>query len=138
MDSNLDYLFTGVSNGLRIEVKPVYNEVESEPNKNKYLWHYEINITNLSEQAVQIIRRHWFITNAFGKTEIVYGSGVVGQQPVIESGKFFNYTSQVLLSTSSGFMKGQYQIKDLSSHDTYECEIPEFILDVPNTKFAVN
>jgi ApaG protein len=138
MDSNLDYVFSGVSNGMRIEVKPTYNISESEPKQGKFLWHYEINITNLSEGPVQLIRRHWFITNAHGKTEIVYGSGVIGQQPVIESGEFFTYTSQVLLSTSSGFMKGQYQIKDLTSHDTFECEIPEFILDVPNTKIAVN
>ncbi|MQM13122.1 hypothetical protein Taro_046044 [Colocasia esculenta] len=90
--------------GVRVQVRSVYIEGRSQPLKGQYLFAYRIRITNNSEQPVQLLRRHWIITDANGKAENVWGIGVVGEQPVILPNTGFEYSSACPLTTPSGRM----------------------------------
>ncbi|XP_016572685.2 uncharacterized protein LOC107870617 isoform X2 [Capsicum annuum] len=90
--------------GIRIKVRSVYIEGRSHPSKGLYFFAYRISITNNSDRPVQLLRRHWIITDANGKTENVWGIGVIGEQPVIHPNTGFEYSSACPLGTPSGRM----------------------------------
>ncbi|KAF6164097.1 hypothetical protein GIB67_017681 [Kingdonia uniflora] len=90
--------------GIRVQVRSVYIEGRSEPSKGQYFFAYRIRISNNSERPVQLLRRHWIITDATGRTENVRGVGVIGEQPVIFPKAGFEYSSACPLSTPSGIM----------------------------------
>ncbi|KAG2408164.1 uncharacterized protein HKW66_Vig0029860 [Vigna angularis] len=90
--------------GIRVQVRSVYIEGRSQPSKGLYFFAYRIRITNNSDHPVQLLRRHWIITDANGKTENVWGIGVVGEQPLILPGNSFEYSSACPLSTPNGRM----------------------------------
>ncbi|XP_074302789.1 uncharacterized protein LOC141634878 [Silene latifolia] len=90
--------------GIRVQVRSVYIEGRSQPSKGLYFFAYRIRIINNSDRPVQLLRRHWIITDANGKTENVWGIGVIGEQPVILPRTGFEYSSACPLSTSSGRM----------------------------------
>ncbi|KAK7347029.1 hypothetical protein VNO80_21554 [Phaseolus coccineus] len=96
--------------GIRVQVRSVYIEGRSQPSKGLYFFAYRIRITNYSDQPVQLLRRHWIITDANGKTENVWGIGVVGEQPLILPGNSFEYSSACPLSTTNGRMEGDYEM----------------------------
>ena len=102
-------------------------DAESEPEEGRYAFAYTITITNRSAEPVQLLGRHWKITDGYGNQQEVRGKGVVGQQPVIEAGTCFRYTSGTLLETAVGFMTGSYQMLS-SSGEEIEVPIPEFSL----------
>ncbi|GAB4845714.1 hypothetical protein Ancab_039117 [Ancistrocladus abbreviatus] len=85
--------------GIRVQVRSVYIDGRSEPSKGQYFFAYRIRITNNSDRPVQLLRRHWIITDANGKTENVWGIGVIGEQPVILPRTGFEYSSACPLST---------------------------------------
>ena len=115
---------------LIIQSQVSYVAAESKPESNYYLFSYKIRITNQGAEAAQLISRHWIICDGFGHREEVRGPGVVGKQPRIPSGQSFEYESACPLTTSSGSMKGSYQMQ-LESGDLFDLEIPEFFLVAP-------
>ncbi|XP_058193801.1 uncharacterized protein LOC131310664 [Rhododendron vialii] len=99
--------------GVRVQVRSVYIEGRSQPSKGQYFFAYRIRIINNSDRPVQLLRRHWIITDANGKTENVWGIGVIGEQPVILPNNGFEYSSACPLSTPSGRMEGDFEMKHI-------------------------
>jgi len=120
------------SSKYRIEVvaKAFYVEDQSDPEKNHYVFGYKIKVTNTGEVAAQLVSRHWLITDSNHRVEEVRGLGVIGQQPTLQPGESFEYTSGCPLATPVGTMRGEYQM--LAADGTkFDAPIPEFTLSVP-------
>ncbi|KAF7806072.1 Protein apaG [Senna tora] len=96
--------------GISVQVRSVFIEGRSEPSKGLYFFAYRVRISNNSNRPVQIIRRHWIITDANGKTENVWGIGVVGEQPVMLPKTSFEYSSACPISTPNGRMEGDFEM----------------------------
>jgi len=128
-------IYEKITGDVRVTALPVYMEQESMPDKHSYTWAYIINIANLGDKDIQLVNRHWQITNARGHIEEVKGSGVVGEQPIIKAGSMFEYTSGTTLTTPSGFMGGSYNM--LKGNDMFSVEIPTFALDTAD-KITIN
>ncbi|MBL8548752.1 MAG: Co2+/Mg2+ efflux protein ApaG [Hyphomonadaceae bacterium] len=116
---------------IHVRVEPSFLAQESDPAESRFLWAYTIEIENRSDALVQLISRHWRITDANGMTQEVKGPGVVGEQPVLQPGESFTYTSGCPLATSSGLMVGSYQMIRLPTRESFEIAIPAFALDSP-------
>jgi ApaG protein len=99
-----------LTHGVRVRVEPEYLPDQSEPSAGLWVHCYHVDIRNEGETPVQLLSRHWIITNAEGKEEHVHGPGVVGMQPVIEPGRSFQYTSGCPLDTAVGSMHGSFQM----------------------------
>ncbi len=117
--------------GIRVQVSPAYLEDQSDPDAHHFVWAYTVRIDNRSTDPVCLRRRFWQITDSSGRTEEVDGEGVVGEQPVIEPGEGFEYTSGAPLTTPSGVMVGRYKMETLSG-DSFDVAIPAFSLDSPH------
>ncbi|HMB47617.1 MAG TPA: Co2+/Mg2+ efflux protein ApaG [Afifellaceae bacterium] len=130
-------MYSAKTNGIRIDVEPVYLEDESEPVESRYFWAYSIDIRNERDRPVQLLSRHWVITDGKGIREEVRGDGVIGKQPVIEPGQQFSYTSGCPLTTPSGIMAGTFQMAD-SDGEAFSVSIPAFSLDLPNQSRVIN
>lgn len=126
-------MYRATTRQVQITVTPEYSSDRSEPGEDEYFWAYTIEILNLGEEAVQLISRHWKITDANGRTEEVKGAGVVGKQPTLKQGERFEYTSGVPLKTPSGLMSGTYQMVT-EDGDDFDAEVPAFSLDSPSAK----
>jgi len=110
---------------------PTYLEADSSPSDSQYLWAYRVTIENQGRETVQLLSRHWMITNARGELTEVKGSGVIGKQPFLKPGERHAYTSAAPLNTPSGMMGGSYQMES-DSGERFDVEIPTFSLDSPN------
>ena len=106
-------------------------EGQSEPDQQRYVFAYTINITNHGPNTCQLLNRHWVITDATGEVEEVRGPGVVGKQPRLASGESFEYTSGAILKTPVGAMYGEYEFIG-EDGVLFEAPIPAFSLYVPN------
>ena len=129
-------LYESVTRGLRVRVKPIFLDDQSDPEMSRYLWSYTVTIENRGAETVQLLSRYWHITDASGRIQEVRGPGVVGAQPVIEPGQAFEYTSGCPLSTASGAMAGRYQMKAASGE--FEAEIPAFLLESPHERRQIH
>ncbi len=129
--------YEAITHDVRVRVAPQFLIDESTPEKDYFFWAYTVEITNLSTKTVKLRTRYWNIMDANGKTEEVRGDGVVGEEPELKPGKSFSYTSGCPLSTSSGIMKGSYQM-DMEEESMVDITIPAFSLDSPFTKRIVN
>ena len=121
-----------VTDGIRVEVRAEYVPERSEPEHMRWLFAYHIRISNESNRSVQLVRRHWIITDAHGHVEHVEGPGVIGQQPVLEPGGTHEYTSFCPLPTSFGTMAGSYQMRD-DDGNLFDVVIASFSLNEPFT-----
>ncbi len=115
---------------IRIEVKTRYLKEHSDPSDKRYLFAYTITLHNQGPESVQLIIRHWTISDDNGNIHDVRGEGVVGEQPVIAAGKTYQYTSAAILETTTGTMEGSYKM--LSSSGTLHVPIPLFLLIHPH------
>jgi ApaG protein len=122
-----------VTNNVRVEVESQYAAEHSQPFQNQWFFYYTIRISNESNETVQLLSRHWIITDANGRIEEVRGPGVVGEQPVLAPGESFQYTSGCPLTTSAGVMHGTYQMVMTESGDRFDVEIAPFALHEPYT-----
>ena|SRR3990167_5180799 len=113
-----------------VQAKPSYMSAQSDPFHLKFVWSYEITITNEGDDVVQLLNRYWRITEMTGHVEEVHGAGVVGLQPLIKPGKQFNYMSFCQLATPQGTMEGYYEMQNLNEIH-FKVEIPKFILSAP-------
>lgn len=126
----MDVAYEAVTQGILVRVEPEFLESESDPNENYFVWAYHVTIENNGGQTVQLIKRHWRITDAMGRIQEVRGAGVVGEQPVLKPGDRFVYSSGTPLSTPSGIMLGSYEMHDADG-EPFDAEIPAFSLDSP-------
>lgn len=130
-------MYESVTHKIRVRVTPEYLPDQSEPEENYFFWSYKVEITNLGKDTVQLKTRHWRITDANGRTEEVRGPGVVGEQPVLEPGKSFTYSSGCPLKTPQGLMVGSYQMVDAGGR-MLDVAIPAFSLDSPFSRPVFN
>ena len=130
-------MYTKTTNSISITVNPYYLEDQSEPDDQHYVWAYQITINNMSKESVQLKNRFWKIIDSNGSKKEVSGEGVVGEQPILQPGEKFEYTSGTPLSTPSGFMEGYYQMETRDG-DKFEVTIPLFSLDSPHTTIKLN
>ncbi|MFQ0813836.1 Co2+/Mg2+ efflux protein ApaG [Brucella anthropi] len=130
-------MYRAVTRGIEVSVEPFYLEEQSEPDENRYVWGYRITIANNSAETVQLRSRYWQITDANGRVEEVRGAGVVGEQPTLEPGDSFQYSSGCPLTTTSGVMVGRYQMQNTGGV-IFEVDIPAFSLDIPEQRRTLN
>lgn len=130
--------YSQTTRGIRVSVHPFYLEDQSEPEANHFVWAYRVKIENRGEVAVQLLRRTWRITDAHGRVQHVHGAGVVGEQPLLEPGEAFEYTSGTPLETPSGFMTGAYHMMVAASGEPFDVAIPTFSLDSPHQNRRVH
>ncbi|MGH8155513.1 MAG: Co2+/Mg2+ efflux protein ApaG [Rhodanobacteraceae bacterium] len=117
---------------VEIEVATRYVAEQSKPESNRYVFAYEITLRNLGMVPARLQMRHWVITDANGKVEEVRGDGVVGDQPRLQPGETYSYTSGAVLETQVGTMRGSYLFHADDGSD-FEAPVPEFVLSVPRT-----
>lgn len=130
-------MYTQTTRAITVTVQPTFLEEQSSPQDAHFVWAYRVRIENRSEETVQLKRRHWRITDALGRMQEVKGAGVVGEQPVLEPGGSYEYTSGTPLATPSGFMVGTYQMEN-GEGETFDIAIPAFSLDSPHQKIRLN
>ena len=117
---------------IEVSAESFYIEAQSNPEADRYVFAYRITIRNIGRMAAQLLTRHWVITDSHGKVEEVRGDGVVGEQPHLNPGEMFRYTSGAIIDTPVGTMRGSYQmVADDGSR--FDAEIPEFALLAPRT-----
>ena len=117
-------------NRLNITTQVTYLAEQSDEADNRFVFSYTITLTNIGETTVQLLSRHWIITDANQDVQEVRGQGVVGEQPVLKPKQSFEYTSGTVLSTQVGTMSGSYQmVAEDGTH--FNAPIPQFVLSVP-------
>lgn len=117
---------------IQVVVTTRFLEDQSIPEDDRYVFAYTIRIRNLGEVAAQLVSRHWVIADANGKVQEVRGDGVVGEQPWLQPGEHFEYTSGAVLETPLGTMRGSYQM--LADDGTrFDAMIDPFTLSIPRT-----
>ena len=130
-------MYRSTTRNNEVEVEPFYLADKSEPDEGRYVWGYRVTIANHSANPIQVLARHWRITDGVGRVEEVRGPGVVGEQPQLGPGDSFQDTSGCPLRTSSGFMVGSYTVRS-GEDDFFEIDIPAFSLDLPDGERSVN
>jgi ApaG protein len=130
-------MYSQTTRGITVTVRPVYLDDQSDPTENRYVWAYQVRIANQGDITVQLLRRHWVITDALGRVQEVRGAGVVGEQPVLQPGQSFEYTSGTPLPTSSGIMVGTYEM-EAETGEVFDIAVPAFSLDSPHEAVRLN
>ncbi len=120
-----------ITEGVKVSVETLYQQEYSNPANEHFMFAYKIIVENMTDYAVQLMRRRWDIFDSNGTKREVEGEGVVGLQPVIEPGNQHEYVSGCNLKTEMGSMKGEYQMIRLLDNRTFDVKIPEFQLVVP-------
>jgi len=126
-----------MTRSIRVSVEPLYLADQSSPSDDHYVWAYQVKIQNEGEVTVQLLNRHWKITDAMGRVQEVRGAGVVGEQPTLKPGEAFEYTSGTPLPTPSGIMVGTYEM-ETPAGERFDVAIPAFSLDSPYQKRQLN
>ena len=132
--SDLAPMSEAITENIRVEVISRYSAENSRPLEDNWVFQYTVRITNQGPETVQLISRHWIITDGSQHTEEVRGPGVVGEQPVLAPGESFQYSSWCPLKTPTGNMSGTYQMARASG-DQFDIEIAPFAL---KARYAVN
>ena len=123
-------MYSATTKAIRVSVKPIFLDDQSTPAEDYYVWAYQVTIENTGGETVQLLNRHWRITDAHGRMQEVKGEGVVGEQPRLGPGELFEYTSGTPLNTPSGLMMGSYEMED-EQGQRFDIDIPAFSLDSP-------
>ncbi|HHI88473.1 MAG TPA: Co2+/Mg2+ efflux protein ApaG [Hellea balneolensis] len=125
------------TNNVVVRVEPEFLDEQSSPADDRFIWAYTVEIENTGAEDVQIVERHWQITDRNGLTQEVHGEGVVGEKPKLRPGETFRYTSGAPLNAPSGVMLGSYQMQT-GKGDKFDVEIPAFSLDSPFEPRSIN
>ncbi|RYE14497.1 MAG: Co2+/Mg2+ efflux protein ApaG [Rickettsiales bacterium] len=131
-------MYSEISNSLKVTVIPSFMDELSSSADHTYIWSYNIVLENLSDITVQLISRYWQIIDEIGQVQEVRGEGVVGQQPLLNPGEAFEYTSHTQLTTESGIMLGKYIMIKKSNGEEFTINIPAFSLDISDKKNLIN
>jgi len=124
-------MYSKTTRDIQVTVRPIYLDDQSSPADNHYVWAYHVRIQNNGGATVQLRTRFWSITDSLGRVQDVRGPGVVGEQPVIQPGATYEYTSGTPLPTPSGIMVGSYQMVTTEG-EHFDVDIPAFSLDSPH------
>ena len=127
LESELAQMSDAVTNSIRVEVMSRHSPENSRPQQGEWVFEYTVRITNQGSETVQLLSRHWIITDASEHTEEVSGPGVVGEQPVLAPGESFQYSSWCPLKTPMGRMRGTYQMARADGTQ-FDIEIAPFAL----------
>jgi ApaG protein len=119
-------------NKILVEAVPHFIDAQSVPEENRYVFAYTITITNAGSIAAKLLLRHWLITDSNGKVQEVRGEGVIGEQPYLQPGESFRYTSGAMIATPVGTMQGNYTMRS-DDGDDFIATIPRFTLSIPRT-----
>jgi len=130
-------MYSAITREIRVQVEPIYLDDQSEPDDAQYVWAYRVQIENEGTETVQLLTRYWHITDGVGRVQEVRGAGVVGEQPVLNPGESYEYTSGTPLPTPSGIMKGSYEMRTPSG-EKFDIEVPAFSLDCPHETRRLN
>jgi ApaG protein len=130
-------MYQSVTQEIMVSVEPIYLDGQSVPDQSRYVWAYRVTIENQSPRTVQLQSRYWRITDQNGRVEEVRGPGVVGEQPILNPGDSYTYSSGCPLTTPSGTMVGRYQMRGDDGRQ-FEIDIPAFSLDIPGEKRVLN
>ena len=130
-------MYIATTRNITVRVQPQFLAEQSDPVSDQYVWLYTIKIENGGTEAVQLLNRHWIITNAAGHVEEVQGPGVIGEQPVLQPGDSYQYTSGCPLRTPSGMMVGTYEMVG-PGDERFDIDIPAFSLDSPHQARQLN
>lgn len=130
-------MYSAVTRDIQVTVLPEFVAERSDPDEACFFWAYTVEIANLGRDPVQLIARHWLITDSNGLREEVRGAGVVGEQPLLNPGDTFRYTSGCSLTTPSGIIQGSYRMID-ENGASFDIEIPIFSLDSPFAPRTLN
>jgi ApaG protein len=122
---------------IEISVEPYYLEEQSSPEDSRYVWGYRVVIENHSDLTVRLVHRYWHITDESGLVDEVDGPGVVGEQPRLQPGDSYEYSSGCPLDTPSGMMFGHYDMQT-DEGETFQVAIPAFSLDTPGLTRILN
>ncbi len=118
-------------NNIQIDILTAYLPEQSDPEAHRYVFSYQITITNHNAEAVKLLNRRWLIIDGNEQAQEVRGEGVVGEQPVIEPEQSFTYTSGTVLATEVGSMQGHYEM-ETDDAERFIAQIPPFTLAQPN------
>lgn len=132
-----EHMYRATTEAIQVDVEPQFLADRSDPARNRFFWAYTVTVTNKGTRTVQLLARHWRITDGQGRLEEVKGAGVVGEQPILKPGDRYRYTSGCPLTTASGFMSGSYRMVDEEGR-SFEIDIPTFSLDSPQARRVLN
>lgn len=130
-------MYSATTQGISVSVVPEYLPGRSDAEQGRHFWAYHILLENHSDRAATLRRRHWTIVDASGRLEEVEGEGVIGEQPRLEPGSRYEYSSGCPLNAQSGLMYGTYLMED-DNGTLFRIEIPAFSLDIPDRKARSN
>lgn len=130
-------MYQAITDFIRVTVHPSFLESQSQPENQKFVWAYTIGVENLGVETVTLLTRHWIITDGLGRRQDVRGDGVVGEQPTLQPGQRFEYTSGCPLNTPSGMMTGTYGMITAAGRK-FDVTIPAFSLDSPHDRHSIN
>lgn len=125
--NSIDFMSDTITNGIRIKITSKYDLTRSEPERNRYIFSYNVLISNEGTEPSTLISRRWIITNSFGQVQEVKGIGVAGETPTILPGDTFEYMSYCSLNTEWGTMEGSYQIQNIDG-SVFDAIIGKFLL----------
>ena len=120
-----------IQHDIRVKVESFYIPEQSDPMTGRYVFAYNVSISNEGSTPAKLLSRHWIITDANGRIQEVEGEGVVGEQPYLQPGEDYHYTSGAMLETPVGSMQGRYMMVD-DDGIRFEAEIPAFTLSRPH------
>ena len=124
-------MFIEITNNIKVSVESFFQPDYSYPMSQHFMFAYRIRIENNGNDTIQLLRRHWYIIDAFGAHREVEGEGVVGEQPIIRKTKSYTYVSGCDLKTDLGKMYGTYLMKNLQTDTLFHVIIPEFVMVAP-------
>ncbi|WP_112808999.1 Co2+/Mg2+ efflux protein ApaG [Ensifer sp.] len=130
-------MYRALTRDIEVTVEPYYLEEQSDPDDSRYVWGYRIVIANHSAETVRLMTRYWHITDENGQVDEVSGPGVIGEQPLLNPGDTYEYSSGCPLDTPSGVMFGHYSMES-EGGDTFNVAIPAFSLDSPGLVRTLN
>ncbi len=127
----MNEVITHITEGVEVTVSSSYLQDFSSPEQGHFVFGYKIKITNNSIYTIQLLNRFWDIFDSGGQAREIEGEGVIGQQPILESGQSHEYTSGCNLSSSMGRMKGHYEFSRIADNSKFIVLIPSFNLIAP-------
>ena len=122
---------SAITHSVEVRVEAYFLEDQSDIDNQLYTFAYRVKLKSLGQDTVQLLRRHWIITDSTGQVRHVKGDGVVGEQPVLEPGQSYEYVSGSRLESPIGTMEGTYQMVNQKG-DAFDVQIPAFTLAVPS------
>ena len=134
---NFSPKYTEETEGVEVEVTPIYVSEKSAPENDYYFFAYKVTLTNNGESPLQLLNRQWIIRDGQKKQRYVNGEGVVGQRPTLATGEVFTYTSFCPLSTPTGNMRGKFEMKNLEHGHRFWVPVPLFFFRTDHTSGQV-